>query len=153
MPLLAPDVGEVAIIDYALSTTTPEAQTLKLYTNNYDAVEGSTASNFTEASGSGYAAISLVRATWNAASTSGGTTTKTYPQQTFTYTGAITIVGYFIVGATSGTLLWAERLYAGAGQAFANNDTLKVTVTSGGSMSGKCPWERNILVRLSEPTG
>ena len=127
MALVVPDVGEVALLDIMLSTATPEAQTLKLYTNNFDIVEGSTAGSLTEASGSGYAAKSLARATWNAASTNAGTSSKTYPAQAFAFTGAITIVGYFVVGATSGTLLWGERIYAGAGQAFGNGDSLTVT--------------------------
>ncbi len=127
MSLVVPDVGEVALLDMLLGTATPETQKLKLYTNNFDCVEGSVAGDFTVASGSGYADVSLVRATWNAAGTSAGTTSKTYPAQTFSFSGAITIVGYYIVGATSGTLLWAERIYAGAGQAFANGDTLTIT--------------------------
>ena len=127
MALLVPDAGEVAMLDMLLGTATPEAQTLKLYTNNYDAVEGSVAGSFTEATGSGYSAKSLARATWNAASSAGGVSSKTYPAQTFNFTGSITIVGYFVVGATSGTILWAERLYSGAGQVFANGDSLTVT--------------------------
>lgn len=127
MALVLPDCGEVACLDVLLSTASPEAQTLKLYTNNFDIVEGTIASGLTEAAGSGYAAKSLARATWNAASTNAGTTSKTYPAQVFSFTGAITIVGYYIVGATSGTLYWGERIYAAAGQAFANGDSLTVT--------------------------
>src|SRR3990167_2622655 len=101
MALLVPDAGEVALLDIMLTTATPEAQTLKLYSNNYDAVEGSTDANFTECAGGGYVSKALARATWNAASTVAGTTSKTYPAQTFNFTGAVTVVGYFIVGATS----------------------------------------------------
>jgi hypothetical protein len=127
MALLVPDAGEVAMLDMLLKTTTPEGQTLKLYTNNYDAVEGSVAGDFTEASGSGYAAVALTRGTWGGASTAAGTTSAAYPAQVFSFSGALTIVGYFVVGSSSGTILWAERIYAGAGQAFANGDTLTVT--------------------------
>ena len=104
MAVTLPDVGEVKALDDWLATTTPEAQTLKLYTNNVTPAEGDTASTYTEAAGSGYAAKSLARATWNAASTAAGVTTKSYPAQAFNFTGAITIYGYFIVDA-GGNLL------------------------------------------------
>lgn len=126
MALLVPDVGEVCALDDWLSTTTPEAQTLSLYTSNTTPAEGDTHATYTIASGNGSDAKSLARATWNAASTTAGTTSKTYPQQTFAFTGAFTIYGYLVRKATAGTLLWAEKLFA-SGQAFASADSLKVT--------------------------
>lgn len=128
MALLIPDAGEVALLDYALGTTTPEAQTLKLYESATTPAEGDTAGSYTEATIAGYASVALARATWNGASTSTGTTSKTYPQQTFTFTGSGTIYGYFVIGTTSGTILWSEKLFA-SGQAFANTDQLKLTLS------------------------
>jgi hypothetical protein len=127
MTLVIPNVGEALMMDNALKNASPEALTLKLYSNNYDAINSSTAGSFTECTGSGYAAKTLTRAGWNAA-VAGSPTTSTYgTAQVFSWTGAITVVGYFLVGASSGTLYWAERLYAGAGQTFANSDSLTVT--------------------------
>lgn len=128
MPLLIPDVGECEMLDCVLKDAAPEALTLKLYSNNYDAVEGSIAGNFTEVSGGGYAAKSLTRAGWNSASTAAGVSSSTYgTAQTWSFTGTVAVVGYFLVGTTSGTVYWAERLYAGAGQTFNNGDSLTVT--------------------------
>jgi hypothetical protein len=127
MALLVPDAGERNMLDMMLSDASPEAQTLKLYTNDISPAEGDTAATYTEASGSGYAAKSLARATWGAAATNAGVTSKAYPAQAFNWTGAITIVGYFIVKATAGTILWAERIYSSPGQAFANGDSLSIT--------------------------
>src|SRR3990167_11508210 len=128
MALLAADIGEREMLDMILKDTTPEAQIVRLYSNDYDAVEGSVAGDFTEVVGGGYAAKTLTRGSWNAASTDGGgVTSATYAAQTWSWTGAATVVGYFVVGATSGSLLWAERLYAGAGQVFGNGDSLTVT--------------------------
>ena len=45
----------------------------------------------------------------------------------FNFTGTGTVVGYYIVGATSGNIYWAERIYAAAGQTFNNGDSLTVT--------------------------
>jgi hypothetical protein len=126
MPLLVPDVGEVALLDMALSDTTPEAQTLSLYTSNTTPAEGDTHATYTIAAGDGSDPKSLVRATWNAASTTSGTTSKTYPAQTFSFTGSFTIYGYLVRKATAGTLLWAEKVYA-SGQAFSSGDSLAIT--------------------------
>ncbi len=128
MTLVIPNVGEALMMDNALKTASPEALILKLYTNNYDAINSSVAGSFTEMTGgTGYTAKTLTRAGWNAA-VGGSPTSSTYgTAQTFSWTGAATIVGYFLVGAVSGTLYWAERLYATTGQTFANGDSLTVT--------------------------
>jgi hypothetical protein len=127
MALLAPAAGEMMLLDNALKTASPEALTLKLYSNNYDAVNGSTAANFTEATIAGYSAKALTRAGWNAA-VSGNPSSSTYgTPQTFNFTGTGAIVGYYIVGTTSTTIYWAERLYATTGQTFNNGDSLTIT--------------------------
>lgn len=128
MALVLADVGERSGLDMWLSDTTPEAQTLKLYSNDISPAEGDTHSTYTEATISGYSAKSLARATWNAASTNTGTTTKSYPQQTFNFTGTGTIVGYYIIKATAGTLLWAERMFTSPGQTFNNGDSYALTI-------------------------
>jgi len=126
--LLVPDAGEVSLWEDALKTTTPEGQTLKLYTNDYDPVEGSISTDFTEASGNGYSAIPLTRGSWSVA-TSTGTTTATYAQQTFTFTGGpVTVYGYYIVHTTTTTdLLWAEK-FASAASIPAGGGDIKITL-------------------------
>jgi hypothetical protein len=127
MTLTIPNVGEANMMDNALKAAAPEALLLKLYTNNYDAVNSSASGNFTECAVAGYAAKTLTRAGWNAA-VGGSPTSSTYgTAQVFNFTGAGNVVGYYLVGATSGLIYWAERLYAAAGQAFANGDSLSVT--------------------------
>jgi len=127
MALLVPDAGEANMLDELLKNTTPEAQKLKLYKNDISPAEGDTAATYVAADISGYAEIALTRGTWGAASTSGGTTTSTYPQQTFNFTGTGVIVGYYVVKATAGTILWAERIFSTPGQTFNNGDSLKLT--------------------------
>lgn len=128
MALLSPAIGEMMLLENALKTTTPNAQTLKLYTNNYDAVNGSTNANFTECAIAGYAAKSLTRAGWSAATSGNPSFIQYATGQVFSFTGTGTVVGYYIVDAVSTTtVLWAERLYAGAGQTFNNGDSLTVT--------------------------
>jgi hypothetical protein len=110
-----------------LSDAAPEAQTLRLYESDTTPAEGDTAATFTQATISGYASKALARATWNAAGTSAGTTTKTYPAQTFNFTGTGIIVGYYVIKVTALTLLWAERIYTTPGQTFNNGDSLALT--------------------------
>jgi hypothetical protein len=127
MTLVVPNVGEATNLDNMLKATTPEALVLKLYTNNYDCINSSIASNFTECAIAGYAAKTLTRAGWNAA-VGGSPSSSTYgTAQTFNFTGTGAIVGYFLIGATSLTLYWAERLYATTGQTFNNGDSLTIT--------------------------
>lgn len=128
MALLAPAEGEMQMLENMLRVNaTPEVLNLKLYTNNYDAVNGSTAANFTECAISGYAAKALTRGGWNAA-TSGNPSYMQYSAgQVFNFTGTGAVVGYYLVGNTSGKVYWAERLYATTGQTFNNGDSLTIT--------------------------
>ncbi len=127
MTLVIPNIGETMVLDNALKTASPEALIMKLYSNNYDPLNSSVAGSFTECSGGGYASKALTRAGWGAA-VGGSPSSSTYGTgQVFSWTGACTVVGYFLVGATSGTLYWAERLYASTGNTFANGDSLTVT--------------------------
>lgn len=127
MALLVPDVGEAAMLDELLKNTTPEAQKLKLYESNTTPAEGDTLASYTQATISGYSAVTFTRGTWGAASTAAGTTTSTYPEQTFTFTGSGTVYGYTIEKVTATTLLWSELIFSG-GQAFISGDVLKLTV-------------------------
>ena len=127
MALVMADVGEVVNLNSMLRTTTPESQTLKLYSSNTTPAEGDTAATFTESAAPGYAAVALTRGTWAAAATAAGVTSTTYSQQTFSFTGTGTIYGYFVVGTTSTVLLWAELMFAG-GQVFNNLDQYKLTL-------------------------
>jgi len=107
---------------------TPENVKLKLYTNDYTPVEGSTAANFTEASGNGYPAggVTLTGANWTISGTA--PTQAAYPQEIFTFTGALgNVYGYFIVRASSADLLWAERFTDGPYNVVNNGDQIKVT--------------------------
>jgi len=127
MTLLVPNAGERAMLDELLKNTTPETQILRLYENDITPAEGDTAGSYTQATIAGYAAINLVRATWGAAADNGGISSSTYPQQTFNFTGTGVIVGYYVIKAIAGTILWSERLFTTPGQTFNNLDSLKLT--------------------------
>ena len=118
MALVVPDVGEVELLRKMLRLD--EDLTLRLYTVVTGGLSDTTVlGNFTEANFTGYTSKTLTKTSWPVPTTSGGVTSSTYsPVQTWTNSGASpqTILGYYVVGVTSGVLLWAE--------AFAFSETL-----------------------------
>ena len=125
--LLVPNVGEVQLLEVALNGGTQGDQKLRLFQNDYTPAEASILTNFTESTGTGYAALTLTSGSWTIATVT-GTTTATYAQQTFTFTATGTsIYGYYIVDIDGTTLLWAER-FAGAEPIYSGK-VLKITPT------------------------
>ena len=131
MALLVPDVGEVELLKRLLySNAGSENLTLKLYSNNVTPAESDTATTYTEATFTGYAAKTLTStqtgSTWGVPATVGGVTSSTYgTAQVFSPTSSQTIYGYYVIGATSTVLLWAE-LFSSA-KSLVSGDTLTVT--------------------------
>lgn len=128
MALVVCNAGELKLLDWAIKdTSTPENLTLKLYKVDYTPVAASVAGDFTEADFTSYSAKTLTRSTWAASSTNGsGKAASTYTAQSWTCgsTGN-TIYGYFVVGATSGTLIWAEKF--ATARTLVNGDELNIT--------------------------
>lgn len=126
MALVFPDVGENKALDHLVNRVAPENLVLRLFTSNTTPAEGDTAGTYTEASGSGYSAITLTGASWGAAS--GGSIA--FAQQTFTFTGALgNVYGYYYTEATSGVLIAAERFSDGPYNIANNGDQIKITPT------------------------
>lgn len=128
MTLVVPDVGEVELLDKMLkdALSVDESYTLKLYKTDVTPAESDTAGSYTVADFTDYANKTLTRSGWAGASTAGGTTTTSYAQQSWTC-GATgnTIYGYFVIGTTSGVLLWAEKF--ATARTLASSDVLNLT--------------------------
>lgn len=119
--LLVPDVGEVELLDDMLNA---RDRTLKLYKNDVTPAEGDTNATYTVADFTSYSDKTLTGASWNGASTAGGTTSKTYAQQSWTCgASGNTIYGYYVLRST--TLCWAERF--ATARVLANTDVLNLT--------------------------
>lgn len=107
MSIVVPNVGEQVVLQDYLQDG---PLTLKLYSNNYTPVEGSTAASFTEVSGGGYVAKTLAAIGWTI--TPADPSFATFIAQVFGFTGPTnapgTIYGYYIVDA-SNVVRWAER--------------------------------------------
>jgi len=126
MTLRIPNEGENRLLGMQLGKYPAEVFVLKLFSNNMTPGETDTTASYTEVSGNGYAAINLTAANWTI--TEGAPTEAAYPQQTWTFTGAAgNVYGYYIVGAASAKVLWAERFTDGPYNIVIAGDAIKVT--------------------------
>ncbi len=127
MAINVPDTGENLALEMIVNKTAAQNLVLKLYSNNITPSDTDTAGTYTECTFTGYSAITLTGASWGSASAG----SIAYAQQTFTCSGAGSenVYGYYVVQASSGTLLYSER---GTGVPFTITtvgDNVKVTPT------------------------
>jgi hypothetical protein len=133
MALLVPNQGEAIVLSLLVnktSTYTQQDLKLKLFSSNTTPAESDTEGSFTEATFTGYSAITLTGANWTV--TEGAPSSATYAQQTFTSTAGSqnqSIYGYYLVQATSGKLVYSERFSDGPYVIVNNGDAIKVTVS------------------------
>jgi hypothetical protein len=122
-------LGEQIVLEALANKTAPQSLVLKLFTNDYTPVRGSTSANLTEASGSGYSAATLTPASWSF--TAGGSPPGRleYPAVTFGFTDALAVpvYGYFLVQTSSGLLVAAERFSDGPYTIALNGDEIVIT--------------------------
>lgn len=128
MALNFPDSGENLVLEMIVNKTAAQNLVIKLYKNNITPSDTDTAATYTEAAFPGYSAITLTGASWNAAAS--GTITYS-AQQTFSCTGTSTddIYGYYVVQATSGTLVYSERDANAPLAIRVSGDNIKITPT------------------------
>jgi len=128
MALNFPDTGENLALEMITNKTAPQNLSLRLYKNNITPSDTDTAATYTEATFTGYAAITLTGASWNAAAA--GTITYS-AQQTFTCSAVATddIYGYYVTQTGSGTLLYSERDASAPFAVRISGDAVKITPT------------------------
>lgn len=131
MALIIPNVGEIELLTKMLKAalTVDEAYLLRLYKTNTSLSSATIASdlNAVEANFTGYAEVTLTRAGWGTPTTTTGVASSTYGTVASWTCGATgnTIWGYYVVGATSGVLLWAEAFTST--RIMSNGDILNLT--------------------------
>ncbi len=130
MPLCVPNEGELRLLDtmLKLALSTNESHILKLFQANYTPQANTANGSFTEANFTNYAARTLARGTWNSAVTVSNKAEASYGSSPQSWTcGATgnTIYGYYVVGSTSGKVLWAERFTTA--RTLASGDILNIT--------------------------
>lgn len=131
MALIIPTCGENRLLGILLGASAQEDFTLKLFVNDIVPADEDTATTYTEMSTLGYSAKTLAKAGWTVAqiALSGNNVAEGIaPVQTWTFTAgvAVDVYGYFVVGATSGELLWTER-FALKKTAQTAGDTIQIT--------------------------
>lgn len=130
MALVVCRQGELQLLDKMLkdALSTDENYILMLFQNNYTPDQDDASGSFTEATFTDYAARTLTRATWNTAQVNGTKAESSYGTTPESWTcGATgnTIYGYWMEGATSGDVLWAERF--ATSRVLADGDVLNIT--------------------------
>src|SRR5438046_2667618 len=117
MALVVSNISELLMLQYIVNMLGQDGNAapaggerlLRLFTNNLTPGESTVLADVTEATAAGYARITLAGASWTTTQVA-GTTTAVYSQQTFTFTTAVTVYGYYVT-TIEGTprLLWLER--------------------------------------------
>ena len=111
--------GKTVLWEAFVNKTDAQDLILDLFTNDVTPNVADTEASYTKANGAGYAAITLIPATWSA---------MAYPLQTFTFTGpSANVYGYLLTQASSGILVGVERFSDGPYPIVNNGDAVKVT--------------------------
>lgn len=131
MALLGIEQGIISFLEaFMLNKSASANLKLHLYTNNHTPVSSDTRAAYTECTDGGYSAVTLTGANWTIADVA-GTSTATYPTQTWTFAGTVTIYGYYVTDSGNTKVCWAElfstSLAFGAGQQLAL--TLNITLS------------------------
>ena len=130
MAVVVSNVSEILVLKNYLNNTAPQDQLLKLYKNDITPGEGDTAGTFTEATYTGYSSSALGGANW--AFTSGNPSFAQYNVTLFfTSTAnqtAQAVYGFYVVQASSGILMWAERFDTGPFSIALNGDDIQITL-------------------------
>lgn len=116
MALVVPNTGEVIALEALVNKTAPQDLSLRLFKNNVTPAETDVAGDYTVADFTGYSNAALTGSSWGAASGGAPSSIAYGSQQTFTSSAsqsAQSIYGYYLVQASSGTLVWAERFANG----------------------------------------
>lgn len=128
MALLTPNNGEGDMLTAIVAKAAAENLVLHLFQNNITPAETDTAATYTEATFTGYAALTLTAASWVV--TEGAPSNAVYPQVTFTSSAGSqnqNVYGYYLTRAISGRIAWAERFADGPYNIVNNGDAVKVS--------------------------
>lgn len=127
MTLVIPNQATKLILDAILNKTAGQNYVLHLYKNNVTPAVTDTEASYTEATFTGYAAVTLAGASWT--TTSANPSTAAYAAQTFASTANQTpqiIYGYYYTQLASGKLMAAER-FTSSITIQSNTDSIAVT--------------------------
>jgi hypothetical protein len=128
MALVLTEDGMNLMLNWTLqATSTPENLKVRLFESSTTPATDSVLGDFTTATFTGYADITLDRSTWDNAASVTGTPTIIYGDTLSWTCGLVgsTVYGYLTFGAATNTLFWAE-LFA-TPRTLTNSDILDLT--------------------------
>ena len=110
--LVVPTEGELIALKLILGAEVAEDLLLKLFVNDVTPTKATTSTDFVEPVGFGYDPFTLTKGSaWNFQTGDPSKAESTY--LTWIFTGALgNVYGYWIQGADSGLVYWAERFAA-----------------------------------------
>jgi len=116
MALVVPNESDVLLLQYIVNQLAQDGSAgsaggeriLRLYNNNYVPSKTTSIGDLTETTASGYTGITLYGANWTVATSTAGTNSAAYSEQSFYFSAAVTVYGYYVTDLTS-NLLWVER--------------------------------------------
>ena len=134
MSLLAPTQGDRELLRRLITwRVLGDSLILRLYKNNASGpAKGDSRRSYIQSSGTGYNPITLTTASWTWPASGGDTVF--YPQQTFTYTGADSVNGYFVTTMKlpgDSIVVWAEIFSNGPYILPSGGGTIKITLQLG----------------------
>mgnify|MGYP003345521216 CR=1 FL=1 len=109
MALVVPLASSDRLLGWLVNTQNSNNLKIKLFTNAHTVASGTTESDLTEATYSGYASLTLTRGSFTIAQ-SGGKSVATYADKVFgpASSGSQVIKGYYVTDSAD-NLLWAEN--------------------------------------------
>lgn len=113
MSLIAMISGDVLLLRYMLNFVPSSDCEMHLYNNNRTPAATDVLSNYTESVATNYSGVRLVGSAWTVTSGASAGATASYAQQSFNFSSADTIYGYFVTNSQKSTLLWTEAFVGG----------------------------------------
>jgi hypothetical protein len=127
MPILAPQIGTVTLLQYILGVIPGGPVVYHLYNNNHTPQEGDTLGQYNETADAGYSAEFVLPGEWVIDEMPAGGGIAQAPPIAFILYGTDTIYGYFVTDQSSNSLLWAEALSGGPVLILASGSVIQLT--------------------------
>lgn len=128
MALVHPNEGAQEALRRWLNYSATGDVKLHLFKSNTTPGETDTVATYTEATFTGYAAVTLTGASWTV--TNADPASASYAKQTFTSSAGSqneNVYGYYVTNSGGTILMWAERFSDGPYNVVNNGDKIEVT--------------------------
>jgi hypothetical protein len=129
MTLVFVSSGESRVLDLLLNKVAQEDYLMALHSNSWAPTKPTVLGDLTEVTGGGYARATMpFPSSWFVvASNANGLAEATYPQRQWIFTASIgNVHGYYVVGSTSGRLIYQEKFGDGPYSVVRSGDQINI---------------------------